>query len=214
MASGRRSGTGRPRRRTIRARSSRRRSPTSSATSSGPSGGTRRGRNDRSRRMVSGLATGRTTPPRGGLRRRGRCQRVRPTQARSRGCIDGAAEPARRHTVRPSVQGARGRPSVSHVEHGREPLRPARRSRTTMRCWLRETTSVTVAVQEPPRLSVMLIGVPRGSSASAATSGPSSTAPQPSSSLQGLQPARGCLFGASESTGNSRSSAAAMTSRA
>ena len=28
-----------------------------------------------------------------------------------------------------------------------------------MRCWLRETTSLLVAVQEPPRLSVMLIGV-------------------------------------------------------
>ena len=66
-------------------------------------------------------------------------------------------------------------------------------SRTTMRYWLRETTSVIVAGQEPPRLSVMLIGVPRGSSASAATSGPSSTAPQPSSSLQGLQPAKGGL---------------------
>ena len=39
-----------------------------------------------------------------------------------------------------------------------------------------------VAVQQPPRLSVMLIGAGRGSSASAATPGPSSTAPQPSAS--------------------------------
>ncbi len=48
-----------------------------------------------------------------------------------------------------------------------------------------------MAVQEPPRLSVMLIGVPRGSSASAATSGPSSAAPQPSSSLRVLQAGEG-----------------------
>ena len=99
------------------------------------------------------------------------------------------------------------------VEQGVNPYdRPE--SRTTMRCRLRETTSVIVAVQESPRLSVMLIGVPRGSSASAATPGPSSTAPQPSPSLQGFQPARGCLLGASRSAGSSRSSAAAMTSRA
>ena len=39
-----------------------------------------------------------------------------------------------------------------------------------MRCWLRETTSVIVAVQESPRLSVMLIGVPRGSSGCASVS--------------------------------------------
>ena len=31
-----------------------------------------------------------------------------------------------------------------------------------MRCWLRETTSVIVAVQQPPRLSVMLIGAGAG----------------------------------------------------
>ena len=98
-------------------------------------------------------------------------------------------------------------------EQGENPYgRPE--SRTTMRCRLRETTSVIVAVQEPPRLSVMLIGVPRGSSASAATPDPSSTAPQASPSLQGFQPARGCLFGASRSGGRSRSSAAVMTSRA
>ena len=51
-------------------------------------------------------------------------------------------------------------------------------SRTTMRCRLRETTSVIVAVQQPPRLSVMLIGAGRGSSASAAT--PVRRAPRPS----------------------------------
>ena len=68
------------------------------------------------------------------------------------------------------------------VEQGVNPYgRPE--SRTTMRWRLRETTSVMVAVQQPPRLSVMLIGVPRGSSGSAATPGPSSAAPQPSSSL-------------------------------
>ena len=38
-----------------------------------------------------------------------------------------------------------------------------------MRCRLRETTSVIVAVQQSPRLSVMLIDTGRGSSASAVT---------------------------------------------
>ena len=44
--------------------------------------------------------------------------------------------------------------------------------------------------------------------------GPSSTAPQPSPSLQGLQSARSSLVGASGPAGSSRSSAAAITSRA
>ena len=55
-----------------------------------------------------------------------------------------------------------------------------------------------VAVQQLPRRSVMLSGVPRGSSVRAVTPGPSSTAPQPRGTLQGFQPATGCLFGASE----------------
>ncbi len=101
-------------------------------------------RRRRSRRMVSGLATGSTAPPRsvpthpphpspldGPHRRRGR------TGAASR---------------RTSVQESRGRSPPGAVSNrGVNPYgRPE--SRTTMRCWLRETTSVIVAVQEPPRL--------------------------------------------------------------
>ena len=58
-------------------------------------------------------------------------------------------------------------------------------SQTTMRCWLRETTSVIVA-RSRPGLSVMLIGFHAGSPRARRHRGPSSTAPQPSSSLQGL----------------------------
>ena len=64
-------------------------------------------------------------------------------------------------------------------------------SRTTMRCRLRETTSVIVAVQQPPRLSVMLIGRGARVLRERGDTGPSSTAPQPSPSLQGFPAGEG-----------------------
>ncbi|MCY4600331.1 MAG: hypothetical protein OXF27_10475 [Acidobacteria bacterium] len=79
--------------------------------------------------------------------------------------------------------GERERPEQGVNTYGRP------ESRTTMRCPSRETTSVIVAVQASPLLWVTLIGMPRGSAGSAATRGHSSTAPQPSVSLHGFQPA-------------------------
>ena len=51
------------------------------------------------------------------------------------------------------------------VEDGVNPLRPAGVADDDA-LLLRETTSVIVAVQEPPRLSVMRIGAGRGSASS------------------------------------------------
>ena len=77
---------------------------------------------------------------------------------------------------------------------------------TTISVSLRLTTSVRVVVQASPLLSVTLIGVPRSwsLSGSAATRSPSSTAPQPRSSWQGVHPAIGdfCESGVRSSSGS------------
>ena len=100
-------------------------------------------------------------------------------------------------------------PPASRVEHGREPLRPA---------GVADDDALLVAGDDlgdrgRPGAAPAVGDADRGSTRvlrEGGDIGSSSTAPQPSSSLQGLQPARGCLFGASGSAGNWRSSVAAI----